>query len=120
MLSLGLFALLAFQTGASSPPQEQRPDGPPPSPEAVARDTGTMRHANHRTPPLVHAARIDRASGPIHLDGRLDERIWSTARPASQFYQTAPHEGEPATERTEVRVAYDEDALYIGARLLDT
>src|SRR4029079_2966990 len=114
MLSLGLCAvLLASQAGAtSSSQQQQRPDGPPPTEEAAAADTGSMRHANNRTPPLVHAARIDRASGPIHIDGRLDERIWSTARIASQFYQTAPHEGEPATERTEVRVAYDEDAVY--------
>jgi hypothetical protein len=121
MLSLGLCAaLLAVQAGATSSSLQQGPDGPPPSAEAVAADTGTMRHANNRTPPLVHATRIDRASGPIHLDGKLDERIWSTARPASQFYQTSPHEGEPATERTEVHVAYDEDALYIGARLLDS
>jgi hypothetical protein len=120
MLSLGLIALLAFQAGAGSPAQQQRPDGPPSSPEAMAGDTGTMRHANNRTPPLVHAMHIDRTSGPIHLDGRLDERAWAAARPASQFYQTAPHEGEPATERTEVRIAYDEDALYVGARLLDS
>ena len=122
MLSLGLCAaLIALQTGAtSSSNRQQRPDGPPPSAEAVAADTGTMRHANNRTPPVVHAARIERTSGPIHLDGRLDERIWSIAVPASQFYQTAPHEGEPATERTEVRIAYDEDAVYIGARLLDS
>ena len=122
MLSLGLCgALLLVQAGAaSSSQQNERPDGPPPSSEAVAADTGAMRHANNRTPPLVHAMRVDRSSGPIRLDGRLDERIWSIAPPATQFYQTAPHEGEPATERTEVRVAYDEDAVYVGARLLDS
>jgi hypothetical protein len=119
---LGLCAaLLALQAGAASRPlQQQRPDGPPSSPEAIAADTGMLRHANNRTPPLVYATRIDRSSGPIHVDAKLDEKIWSTARPATQFYQTAPHEGEPATEQTEVRVAYDEDAVYIGARLLDS
>jgi hypothetical protein len=121
MLSLGLCAvLLAFQASAGSPPPQLPSEGPHPAPDAVAADTGVLRHANNRTPPLVYAARVDRASGPIHIDGKLDEPIWATARAATQFYQTAPHEGEPATERTDVRIAYDEDAIYIGARLLDS
>ena len=121
MLSLGLCAaLFVFQGATSSAPQQQRSDGPPATPDAIAADTGSMRHANNRTPPLVYALHADRATGPIRIDGRLDERIWSAARPATQFYQTAPHEGEAATERTEIRVVYDEDALYIGARLFDS
>jgi hypothetical protein len=39
---------------------------------------------------------------------------------ADHFRQRDPDEGQPATERTEIRVLYDETALYVGARLYDT
>jgi Domain of unknown function (DUF5916)/Carbohydrate family 9 binding domain-like len=51
---------------------------------------------------------------PITIDGALDEEAWRTARPAGDFLQAEPHEGEAATEPTDVRIAYDHDALYIG------
>jgi hypothetical protein len=54
------------------------------------------------------------ASTPITLDGVLDEDVWRTAAPAADFVQAEPHEGQPATEVTEVRLAFDHDALYIG------
>ncbi len=55
----------------------------------------------------------------IHLDGKLDETIWHTAPPASDFRQNQPHEGQPATQRTEVRFAFDGAALYVGARMFE-
>ena len=54
------------------------------------------------------------AAAPIVVDGALDEQVWRDAEPAADFVQAEPHEGEPATEATEVRVAFDRDALYIG------
>ena len=57
---------------------------------------------------------------PITLDGALDEDVWRTATPASGFLQAEPHEGQPATEITEVRLAFDRDALYIGVICRDT
>jgi len=68
-------------------------------------------------PPVAHAAR---RTGPITIDGRLDEAAWSAATPITTFRQTQPVEGAPATQRTEVRVLYDADAIYIGARMYDT
>ncbi len=65
----------------------------------------------------VHAAR---ASGEITLDGQLGEAMWADAPPISGFIQREPDEGAPASESTEVRVLYDDDALYIGARLHDS
>jgi len=56
---------------------------------------------------------------PIRLDGVLDEAIWRTAHPATGFVQAEPQEGQPSSERTEVRVAFDGDNLYIGAMLFD-
>ena len=55
----------------------------------------------------------------IRLDGRLDESVWSGPPAASDFVQAEPREGEPATEATEVWVAYDSDHLYVAAYLHD-
>ncbi|HXI32220.1 MAG TPA: DUF5916 domain-containing protein, partial [Vicinamibacterales bacterium] len=54
------------------------------------------------------------ARGPIVLDGTLDEDVWRTAEPAADFVQAEPREGDAATETTEVRLAFDRDALYIA------
>jgi hypothetical protein len=55
-----------------------------------------------------------RATSDITLDGRLDEPAWQNAPVARNFIQNDPKEGQPATFDTEVRMVYDEDALYIG------
>jgi len=60
-----------------------------------------------------------RTNGIIKIDGILSEQVWSDLFPASNFIQKDPLEGKPATEITVVRVAYDNDALYIGARMYD-
>ena len=60
------------------------------------------------------------ARAPMTIDGALDEEPWRTAQPAGGFVQAEPHEGEPASELTEVRIAYDRDALYIGVVCHDT
>jgi hypothetical protein len=60
-----------------------------------------------------------RASSPPVIDGRLDDRVWSEAVPLSGFLQRDPNEGQPATDPTLVRVAYDDEALYVGAHLVD-
>ncbi len=67
-------------------------------------------------PAPVHAAPGDR----IRVDGRLDEPVWAAARWSTGFVQRDPLEGRPATQATEVAVAFDDDALYIAARLHST
>jgi hypothetical protein len=73
----------------------------------------------HKQAPVLSAVQAVRVAAPIVLDGRLDDSAWNQAPAASEFFQRDPDEGKPATERTEVRVAYDEDALYLGLRLFD-
>ncbi len=59
-----------------------------------------------------------RLSGPApRVDGRLDEGIWQSAPAIEDFEQKRPLEGVPPTERTQVSIAYDNDALYVGARM---
>jgi hypothetical protein len=74
-------------------------------------------HATGGARPRVQA--VERTT-PIVLDGRLDEAVWQNAPAATDFTQMEPHEGQPATQRTEIRLAYDGEALYIGARMLDS
>jgi hypothetical protein len=79
--------------------------------------SGTHRAAEHALPsPRVQAIR--RAT-PVELDGRLDEAIWSQAQAATDFRQAQPNIGNPAAQRTEIRIVFDDDALYVGARMFD-
>jgi hypothetical protein len=64
-------------------------------------------------------SRAVRTRDAIRLDGRLDEAAWSTAPVTDSFTQVDPDEGKPASQRTEVRVLYDDAALYVGVRLHD-
>src|SRR5688572_12811827 len=73
---------------------------------AAAQSAG----ATHAAVPSMQAAQ---ASGEIRLDGRLDDAAWSAATPATTFTQNDPSEGQPATERTEVRVVIGNGAIYI-------
>ena len=78
-------------------------------------------------PPLVAAQEVPQltvgrlADGqrPV-IDGRVEETIWSTAQPFSAFIQQEPNEGQPATERTEVRFLLDRQNLYIGVVSFDS
>jgi hypothetical protein len=76
----------------------------------------TAAHASGATPSLRAAER----TSPIAVDGRLDEAAWASAPAAGDFRQQNPREGEPATQRTEVRILYDAEALYVGARMYDS
>ena len=75
-------------------------------------------------PPLVEggkrtmqAVRIDRA---LTVDGRLDEPEWQLATPAADFAQKEPRDDQPASERTEVRILYNQTFLYVGVTCFDS
>lgn len=74
--------------------------------------------ASHET--TAPRATAVRALQPISVDGRIDEADWANAPVIREFRQTDPLEGQPVSQRTEVRILFDEDALYIGALLYDT
>jgi hypothetical protein len=68
--------------------------------------------------PHLAAERLH-ADERIALDGILDEPVWARAVPATDFRQQEPIEGAAPTERTEVRVVFSANNLYIGAHLFD-
>ena len=59
-------------------------------------------------------------TAPPVIDGRLNDPAWRDATPVTRFIQRELHEGQPITERTEVRIITDGQALYVGAWLYDT
>ena len=65
----------------------------------------------------VEPVQIDQAP---QLDGILDEEVWLSAAVIDDFIQQEPSEGDPATERTVVRLLYDARALYIGVYAFDS
>jgi hypothetical protein len=79
--------------------------------DATAQSAGTI---DYNTARLDRRLPATRASGSITLDGALDEPSWRDAPVATGFLQNEPREGEPATLDTEVRVLYDDRALYVG------
>lgn len=65
----------------------------------------------------VHAARL---MSPVVVDGRLTEPAWTSAKPLTSLTQKDPNQGDTPSEKTEIWVAYDDDALYVAARLYDS
>jgi uncharacterized protein DUF5916/cellulose/xylan binding protein with CBM9 domain len=69
---------------------------------------------NYETIRLERRLTAVKVTGKIAIDGKLDEPAWAAASRALEFIQKEPNEGEPASEKTEVRVLYDTDNLYFG------
>ena len=85
---------------------------------AGTRDTPpTIDYETAHLSRVVTAVRIDEE---ITVDGRLDERAWTLAVPATDFIERQPRTGELARERTEVRFLYDADNLYVGVMMFDS
>jgi hypothetical protein len=74
-------------------------------------------NAQDRVAPRKQASAIRIPDGSIHIDGRLDEEVWRQAAPITDFVQKEPNEGAAPAEQIEVRIAYDDRAVYIGAHM---
>jgi hypothetical protein len=99
----------AATSNAQNPaPPGQTQNGPP----------GAANSA--RTPTSTRTMRASRLSGSINIDGKLNEAAWATAVPATDFTESYPNVGAKPKDPTEVRVLYDDDALYVGVRMYDS
>jgi hypothetical protein len=63
---------------------------------------------------------VRKIAAEIAVDGRLDEPVWGTIDPVTDFTQTSPDLGKPVSERTEAMIFYDENNLYVGFRCYDS
>jgi Domain of unknown function (DUF5916)/Carbohydrate family 9 binding domain-like len=107
LIALGSDTLLA-QDENNSRSIEIHP-APPVPPAIISRDE------NGRV-----TLRATRIAEPIVLDGKLDESVYSRVPAVSDFVQQEPHEGEPATEKTEAWVFFDDENIYVSARCWDS
>lgn len=83
----------------------------------LAAAAGAQPAAQPGQAKTLRAFRID---APIELDGALAEAPWRAAEAAADFVQQEPALGQPASERTEVRVLVDAEALYFGVACFDS
>jgi hypothetical protein len=86
-------------------------DGPPPPalPDRIARDDEGRA-----------TIRTIRLAEPLRIDGRLEESVYQQERPVSDFIQTDPIEGGPATEKTELWVMFDRENVYVAFRVFES
>jgi hypothetical protein len=95
-----------------SPANLARPgEGPPPP---VAPDVESRDGQGRAT---IRAIAITQ---PLHIDGQLDEELYRTVPSISNFIQLEPTAGAPASERTELWISYDSDAVYVSVRCWDS
>ncbi len=99
VLKAALLLAVAPQVGAGQAPPAELP--PPPTGSAAA-------------------IRAVRAPSPPAIDAVLDEPFWALAETVADFRQRVPVDGAVASERTELRVAFDEDNLYFALVLHDS
>ena len=85
-------------------------------PQPLAAAVPHLQQAND----TVQALRLAPGSESPRMDGVLDDLVWARAPILTGFRQREPSEGAPATEQTEVRLVYDDEALYIGVLALDS
>jgi hypothetical protein len=104
-------ALLEAQEAGAQPPSTVEITGPPPptSPEVVSRDPDGMA-----------TVRATRVATPLSIDGVLDEAFYEDTAFITDFVQSGPGEGTPATERTDVWIAFDDENVYVSARNWDS
>jgi len=105
-LSITLFAIVAQAQQTSTTDKTQSTSA---KPAQIAQKNTEARQ--------IQAVRV---TDEIKIDGLLDEPAWSLAQPATDFFQQQPAEGASASERTEVRVLFDDKNLYFGIRAFDS
>ena len=97
-----LAALVALVVGCAADPALAQPA---PTPSLVRR--------NAADDVTVRASRVET---PLTIDGELDEGVYSRVAPLTDFIQQEPREGQPATEKTEAWILFDDNNIYISAR----
>ena len=83
--------------------------------EAAGAQSASGADTTVRVNKSISAVRV--ANGSIRTDGRLTDAAWASVPPTTDFLQKQPVEGAAPTDQVEIRMAYDDDALYVGTRV---
>ena len=102
-------------SAAEQDPAAQDPAGGPAPLVLEGTDTGAEVPPGER-----YRVEPVRTTQSPRIDGRLDEEAWLRAAVIDDFTQQEPSEGDPATERTVVRLMYDAAMLYVGVEAYDS
>lgn len=110
-MALLLVAPAPVAAQSPPPPGVVTIDGSPApvAPEVITRD------AEGR--PTVRAIKL---SAPLRVDGRLEEDVFQREKPFDGFVQVVPQTGAPASERTDVWILYDDEHIYVAAKVWDS
>src|SRR5437867_5496076 len=68
--------------------------------------------------PQKSAVAVRVPAGSVRVDGQLSDAVWTTIAPITDFVQKDPIEGAAPTDRLEIRIAYDDDALYVATHVI--
>ena len=85
------------------------------APFAQAQDAAPATPTTSRIP----AGAIPRLQGDITIDGKLDDAGWAGALEQSIDYEISPGDNTPAQAKTQVRIGYTDDALYVSFKAMD-
>lgn len=98
-------------------------DGQPPPPPAITETLPLFEPLSPISPAVIArddqgrvTVRVTRLASALVLDGELNEPVYSTVPAFGDFIQQEPDEGQPATERSEVWMFFDDDNVYVSAR----
>ncbi|MDE2985410.1 MAG: DUF5916 domain-containing protein [Gemmatimonadota bacterium] len=103
---LAAFAAYPNEPSAAFPPGQARQD--------------SLAAGSRERSPAVATIRAVRAPHPPTIDAVLDEPFWHDIEPVTDFRQRVPVDGAPSSERTELRVAFDDNNLYFAVVLHDS
>jgi hypothetical protein len=109
--------VLAATAASAQSGSDPEPDAPFAFSGPAAPGPGSVITRDDEGRATVRAVRL---TVPLRVDGRLDEAIYSTLPPISDFIQSDPIEGVAATEKTEVWLLFDDRALYVTFRVWET
>lgn len=105
--------LMLVAAAGIAPVRAQNPADPP----ANATDRTGRVDSPPPDRPAKTATAVRVSSGAIQVDGDLREPLWADIAPLTDFVQKEPVEGAAPTDRLEIRIAYDDDALYVATRV---
>jgi len=77
-------------------------------------------NTNNPVDPKAYVLEAQKIPTAPKIDGFLEPEIWGTVPVAGNFIQRQPDEGLPATEKTEVKIIYDAESIYIGVMCYDS
>lgn len=63
--------------------------------------------------------KVSRVTTPPVIDANLNDEVWNSSYVANDFIQVQPYNGKSSTQKTEVRIVYDDVAVYFGLRMYD-